>query len=96
MLNKKTLAKTVKKSLTTALPVIVLGLSSTFMVQTASAGNEAKKAEVAEQLKAEQGINSITEEQRNQLKAQMLSEGKTAEEADAEIEALLKQSETKK
>ena len=96
MLNKKTLTKSVKKSLITALPVIVLGLSSAFMVQTASAGNETKKVEVAEQLKAEQGLNSITEEQRNKLKAQLLAEGKTPEEADAEIEALLQQPEAKK
>ena len=96
MLNKKTLKKSVTKSLTTALPVVVLGLSSVFMVQTAFAGNEAKKAEVAEQLKAEQGLNSITEEQRNKLKAQLLAEGKTPEEADAEIEALLQQPEVKK
>ena len=59
------------------------------------AGTAEKKVEVAQELQAELDRSGITAEQRDQLRAQLLAEGKTPEEADAEIEALLKKSEAK-
>ncbi len=98
MLTQKLLSKNLKKSLATALPVIALGgfLSTATMIQVASAGSAEKKQELATEVNAELAGKSITAEQRENLKAQLLAEGKTEEEAEAEIEALLKQAAVKK
>ena len=92
MLKKSALSNRLKIALAITIPAVALGLASTTIVH---AGTAEKKAEVAQELKSELNLNGITAEQRDQLRAQLLAEGKTPEEADAEIEALLKKSEAK-
>lgn len=95
MFTEKMLSKTLKKTLATTLPVIALGgfLATATMVQVASAGNEVKQ--VANEVQAEPS-QAISAEQRDNLKAQLLAEGKTDEEAEAQIEEMLKNAEIKK
>lgn len=71
-------------------PAIVLGLSSTAIVH-ANTATQAKKVEIAQELKSELNAQGISAEQRDKLRAQLLAEGKTPEEADAAIEAMLQQ-----
>ena len=92
MLKKSALSNRLKTALAITIPAVALGLASTTIVH---AGTAEKKVEVAQELKSELDRNGITAEQRDQLRAQLLAEGKTPEEADAEIEALLKKPEAK-
>ncbi|MGH1426539.1 MAG: hypothetical protein ACRBEE_01255 [Arenicella sp.] len=88
---KSTVSKKLKKTLATALPVIALSgfLPTAIVVESALAGNEVKKEALAKDLKAEGEVQLITPEQRAELKSQLLAEGKTEAEAEAQIEEML-------
>ena len=88
MFTQKLLSEKLKKSLTTTVPVIALAgfLSTAIMIQVASADNAEKKQQLATEVQSELAGKSISAEQRDNLKAQLLAEGKTEEEAEAAIE----------
>ena len=86
LLNKNALSNSLKKGMTIIVPAIVLGVASVAIVHAESAD---KKAAIAQELKSELDANGITPEQYGELHAQLLAEGKTPEEANAQIKALL-------
>lgn len=98
MFTEKLVSKNLKKTLATALSVIALGgfLATATMVQAATSDNAAKQQALATEVKAEIDGKTITAEQRENLKTQLLAEGKTEAEAEAEIDAMLTKPEVKK